>query len=169
MGRGRRAKVRKVESKKPQILKEYDPVKQTVMQNMIVYNANLGDQNMLLRAVTNDDLKGDLTYDGQVRVPTNHTSKKVLIVILLKVVDTLDKITDNTDCLSKPPEHWIASLPEKVRLKLKVKAKTIHCQLSNAPVIDLQLLREFDLIKDDKIDLQKVRETVQNLESQLSS
>ena len=88
---------------------------------------------------------------------------------LIKVVDTLDQITDNAHCLSKPPDVWIASLPEKVRQRFKVKARTIHCQVSNSRPIDLDLFREFDVIKDDKINLQKLRETIKVLENQLSS
>ena len=68
MGRRRPAKVPKVEKKKLKIIKEYEPIKQDILQNMIVYNANLGDQNMLLRAVTKEDLDGDLIRNGQVRV-----------------------------------------------------------------------------------------------------
>ena len=65
MGRGRRAKVRKVV---PRTLKEFEPLKQDVVQNMIAYNVDLGDQSMLLRAVTKTDLEGDLIENGQVRV-----------------------------------------------------------------------------------------------------
>ena len=137
------------------IRKTYEPVPNSRLIKMVVFNVKLGHHNELYRPVTRAD------FDSS------------NIDIGTKVAVTIDELQNDAEIKARACPAWFNghSFEGRVCQKIKFAARTSSFCLSSSDkrILDVDTMEKHGLINDGHVDIKQVRKTVEDLEQKVQS